>query len=120
MARNVPFVMTTFLTMDAMKTRRLQQKLLNGSGDGDNQLSVGESVLLGVTSALGSRNGHKPSGRYQNKNDDTTRIIPDPIRLRLGLHHEHCHQGRAAQIVQRIEATQHLYVIFIGDHICAQ
>jgi solute carrier family 25 (mitochondrial S-adenosylmethionine transporter), member 26 len=44
--------MTTFLTMDAMKTRRLQQKLLNGSGDGDNQSSVGENVLLGVTIAL--------------------------------------------------------------------
>ena len=39
MARNVPFVMTTFLTMDAMKNRLLQYKR-NQNGNGGEELAV--------------------------------------------------------------------------------
>jgi solute carrier family 25 S-adenosylmethionine transporter 26 len=48
----LPFVMTTFLTMDFMKSRRLEQRNHHGRDGSTTQLSVRENVLLGVTSAL--------------------------------------------------------------------
>lgn len=47
MARNVPFVMTTFVTMDALKTRRLKS-----DGRQDGQLTLAENVAIGMSSAL--------------------------------------------------------------------
>jgi solute carrier family 25 S-adenosylmethionine transporter 26 len=45
MARNVPFIMTTFVAMDAIKTRRLKKTQKN-------DLSVVENLVIGMSSAL--------------------------------------------------------------------
>ena len=47
MARNVPFVMTTFVTMDFLKSRRLHATKREGS-----ELTLAENLLVGVSSAL--------------------------------------------------------------------
>lgn len=47
MTRNVPFVMTTFTTMDILKRRRLRKK-----GGEVGELSWVENLLIGVTSAM--------------------------------------------------------------------
>jgi solute carrier family 25 S-adenosylmethionine transporter 26 len=47
MARNVPFVMTTFVTMDLLKNRRL--KATNREGE---ELSLSENLVVGMSSAF--------------------------------------------------------------------
>lgn len=46
MFRNVPFVMTTFVAMDFLKTRRLRIK------EDRDELSIGENLVIGMSSAL--------------------------------------------------------------------
>mmetsp|Transcript_105794 Transcript_105794/g.306020 ORF Transcript_105794/g.306020 Transcript_105794/m.306020 type:complete len:311 (-) Transcript_105794:141-1073(-) len=48
MLRNVPFVMTTFVTMDFLKTRRQKS---SGSAEGE-ELTLVENLAIGMTSAL--------------------------------------------------------------------
>ena len=60
MSRNVPFVVTTFLTMDILKRKRLQQlgknktkkKDLKGNNISSSVLSTADNLLLGVSSAF--------------------------------------------------------------------
>ena len=51
-ARNVPFVVAAFTTMDFLKQKRLQQKQQNGTVGGDTALTVGENLVIGISSAL--------------------------------------------------------------------
>lgn len=46
-ARNVPFVMTTFMTMDLLKNRRLKATKREGE-----ELSLAENLVVGISSAL--------------------------------------------------------------------
>jgi solute carrier family 25 S-adenosylmethionine transporter 26 len=47
MSRNVPFVMTTFMTMELLKNRRL--KATNREGE---ELHLSESIVIGISSAM--------------------------------------------------------------------
>ena len=49
MARNVPFVMTTFTTMEVLKRQLAKRKKKNG---GDNNLNLVENMVIGMSSAL--------------------------------------------------------------------
>jgi len=49
MARNVPFVMTTFTTMEVLKRQLAKRKKKDG---GDNNLNLLENMVIGMSSAL--------------------------------------------------------------------
>jgi solute carrier family 25 S-adenosylmethionine transporter 26 len=52
MMRNVPFVMTTFVTMDFLKRRRLRNTTTTSTKIDRNELTLTENVVVGMTSAL--------------------------------------------------------------------
>ncbi len=51
-ARNVPFVIGAFTTMDFLKQKRIKQKEQNGNVGGEVMLTVGENLVIGISSAL--------------------------------------------------------------------
>ncbi len=51
-ARNVPFVIAAFTTMDFLKQMRLKQKQRNNESGGDVSLTVAENLFVGISSAL--------------------------------------------------------------------
>ena len=51
-ARNVPFVIAAFTTMDFLKQTRLKQKERNGKVGDEVSLTLGENLVVGISSAL--------------------------------------------------------------------
>ena len=51
-ARNVPFVIAAFTTMDFLKQARMKQKQRNNESGVDASLTVGENLIVGISSAL--------------------------------------------------------------------
>jgi len=51
-ARNVPFVVATFTSMDYLKRLRLEQKKKNRNGNEDVSLSIAENLVIGISSSL--------------------------------------------------------------------
>lgn len=51
-ARNVPFVIAAFTTMDFLKQARLKQKQRDNESDDDVSLTIAENLVVGISSAL--------------------------------------------------------------------